>query len=224
MEEEEKNDTTIEESPEQNKVETKDLIPMEALREYAKNGNLPQPQDNFDNSLNDSFNDYLNSDDQEKDEQIKKQNKKRFKVFSKGKARAEGDKVATETYKARYDRETWFYKRHKDTIDKYVKKEEKQVKKSNSDTDVVVLTTKTEEEDILRIGYFKMVMIVWFDLVICTILGNILFTPVHLVRFVSELFFKMKKTIAITVGIIIGIVVVIVGLILGVNYIIQFVR
>lgn len=206
------------------KATLNDLVPMDKLREIVKNANLPQPQDDFNSSINDSFKEYLGSEDEEKDAEIKKQNKKRFKVFSKGRARTESDKIATDNYKTRYDRETWFYKRHRDTIDRYVKKEDKQTKKTNSDANVVVLTTKSDDEDVLRVGYFKMLIIVWFDLIVCTILGNILFAPIHLLRFVSELFFKMRKSVAITVGIIVGIVIVVVGLILGVNYIMQLAR
>ena len=86
---------------------------------------------------------------------------------------------------------------------------------------MVVIQTEVEEDNILRIGFFKMLLIVWFDILLDCV-GKILFFPVHLIRYVSELFFKMKKSVAITILIIVGIIIVVLGLILGVNYIMRF--
>lgn len=199
-------------------VESKELMPIEKIRELiVENPSLINSGEVFDTKLNSSFNDYINSDDEDKKEEVKKHNKRKFKLFRKGKEKKETDQLATSIYQSRYDRETWYYKRHKDTIDRYVKKEEKPATKRENDG-VVVIQTKTEEDDTLRIGFLKMLLIVWFDILIDCI-GKIVFSPIHLLRYVSELFLKMRKAVAITIVIIVGIIVIVLGLILGVNYV-----
>ena len=211
----------MEQEVQEEKVESKEMIPIERIRELAKvNPSLlsADVNDVFNDNLDSSFNSYVNGDDEEKEEEVKKHNKKKFKLFRKGKEKKETDKIATSIYQSRYDRETWYYKRHKDTIDRYVKKEEKEVKK-NQDDGVVVIQTKTEEDDTLRIGFLKMWFIVMYDFLFCTVIGNLFASPVHLLRYISELFFKMKKAVAITIVIIVGIIVIVLGLILGINYV-----
>lgn len=211
----------MEQEVQEEKVELKQMIPIEKIRELAKvNPSLlsADVNDVFNDNLDLSFKDYVNSDDEEKKEEVKKHNKRKFKLFRKGKEKKETDQLATSIYQSRYDRETWYYKRHKDTIDRYVKKEEKQVKK-NQDDGVVVIQTKTEEDDTLRIGFLKMWFIVMYDFFVCTVIGNLFASPVHLLRYISELFFKMKKAVAITIVIIVGIIVIVLGLILGINYV-----
>lgn len=211
----------MEQEVQEEKVESKEMIPIEKIRELAKvNPSLlsADVNDVFNDNLDLSFNSYVNSDDEEKQEEVKKHNKRKFKLFRKGKEKKETDQLATSIYQSRYDRETWYYKRHKDTIDRYVKKEEKEIKK-NQDDGVVVIQTETEEDNTLRIGFLKMWFIVMYDFLFCTILGNLISSPVHLLRYISELFFKMKKAVAITIVIIVGIIVIVLGLILGINYV-----
>lgn len=211
----------MEQEVQEEKVESKEMIPIEKIRELAKvNPSLlsADVNDVFNDNLDLNFKDYVNSDDEEKQEEVKKHNKKKFKLFRKGKEKKETDQLATSIYQSRYDRETWYYKRHKDTIDRYVKKEEKEVKKQQ-DGGVVIIQTETEEDNTLRIGFLKMWFIVMYDFLFCTILGNLISSPVHLLRYISELFFKMKKAVAITIVIIVGIIVAVLGLILGIDYV-----
>ena len=210
----------MESKVQEEKVESKELMPIEKIREIAKtNPNLlsADVNDAFNDNLDLSFNDYVNSDDEQKQEEVKKHNKRKFKLFRKGKEKKETDQLATSIYQSRYDRETWYYKRHKDTIDRYVKKEDKEVKKQEGD--IKFLTVETEEDDTLRIGFLKMWFIVMYDFFVCTVIGNIFASPVHLLRYISELFFKMKKAVAITIVIIVGIIVAVLGLILGIDYV-----
>ncbi len=210
----------MEQEVQEEKVESKEMIPIEKIRELAKvNPSLlsADVNDVFNDNLDLNFKDYVNSDDEEKQEEVKKHNKKKFKLFRKGKEKKETDQLATSIYQSRYDRETWYYKRHKDTIDRYVKKEEKEVKKQQ-DNGVVIIQTETEEDNTLRIGFLKMLLIVWFDILIDCI-GKIVFSPIHLLRYVSELFLKMRKAVAITIVIIVGIIVIVLGLILGIDYV-----
>lgn len=211
----------MEQEVQEEKVELKELIPIETLRELAKaNPNLlsADVNDAFNDNLDLSFKDYVNSDDEEKQEEVKKHNKRKFKLFRKGKEKKETDQVATSIYQSRYDRETWYYKRHKDTINKYVKKEEKEVKKQQNDN-IVVLTTETEEDNILRVGFLKMWFIVMFDFLVCTVIGNLFATPIHIFKVIAETFTRMRKAVSITVAIITIIIIVVVGLILGINYV-----
>ena len=210
----------MESKVQEEKVESKELMPIEKIRELAKvNPSLlsADVNDVFNDNLDLSFNDYVNSDDEQKQEEVKKHNKRKFKLFRKGKEKKETDQLATSIYQSRYDRETWYYKRHKDTIDRYVKKEDKEVKKQEGD--IKFLKVETEEDDTLRIGFLKMWFIVMYDFFVCTVIGNLFASPVHLLRYISELFFKMKKAVAITIVIIVGIIVVVLGLILGINYV-----
>lgn len=202
------------------KVESKELIPMERIRAIAKaNPSLlsADVNDVFNDNLDSKFKDYVNSDDKEKQEEVKKHNKRKFKLFRKSKEKKETDELATSIYQVRYDRETWYYKRHKDTIDKYVRKREKTASKQENQG-VVLIQTESEEDKTLRIGFLKMLLIVWFDILIDCV-GKIVFSPIHLLRYVSELFLEMRKAVAITIVIIVGIIVIVLGLILGANYI-----
>ena len=211
----------MEQEVQEEKVESKELIPMEKIRELAKlNPSLlsADVNDVFNDNLDLNFKDYVNSDDEEKQEEVKKHNKRKFKLFRKGKEKKETDQLATSIYQSRYDRETWYYKRHKDTIDKYVKKEEKEVKKQQ-DNGVVIIQTKTEEDDTLRIGFLKMWFIVMFDFLFCTVIGNLFATPIHIFKVIAETFTRMRKAVSITVAIITIIIIVVVGLILGIDYV-----
>lgn len=202
------------------KVESKELIPMERIRAIAKaNPSLlsADVNDVFNDNLDSKFKDYVNSDDKEKQEEVKKHNKRKFKLFRKSKEKKETDELATSIYQVRYDRETWYYKRHKDTIDKYVRKREKTASKQENQG-VVLIQTESEEDKTLRIGFLKMLLIVWFDILIDCV-GKMVFSPIHLLRYVSELFLEMRKAVAITIVIIVGIIVIVLGLILGANYI-----
>ena len=144
-------------------------------------------------------------------------------MFTKRKEGIDDNVSATRKYVTDYEREEWYYKRHKDTIDKYIKKDDKEKKKKNSqDPNVVVVETEKADEP-LRVGLFKMWSIVFYDMLIF-ILGCIVFSPVHLVRYVAELFFKMRKALAITVGIIVGVAILIIGLIFGVSALFNYAR
>lgn len=205
------------------KIESQNLIPIEKIRELMlSNPSLGQSDDVFNNNLDASFNNYVNSDDEDKKEEVKKHNKRKFKLFRKGKEKKETDQIATSVYQSRYDRETWYYKRHKDTIDKYVKKDEKDGKKQ--ECDVKILRVETEEDDTLRIGFLKMWFIVMFDFLISTCIGNIIASPIHIFKVIAETFTRMKKAVSITVAIITILIIVIVGLILGVNYVFSLVQ
>ena len=203
----------------ENKVQ--EITPIEKLRELVKTNPdfiHADSEDVFNGNMDLSFTEYVNSDDEDKDKAVKKHNKKRFNLFRKGKEKKEADETATSVYQSRYDRETWYYKRHKDTIDKYVKKEEKDSKKKDSD----ILVVQNQDDEVLRIGFLKMWFIVMFDWIFCTIIANIIGSPVHLLKCISEIFYRMKKSVAITVIILVGIILVVVGLILGINYIFSF--
>lgn len=69
-----------------------------------------------------SFADYVNGKDADKNGQIDESNKRRFKKKLKRREKVEDDYDTTDVYQARYDRETWYYKRHKDTIDNIPRK------------------------------------------------------------------------------------------------------
>ena len=190
-----------------------ELIPMEKIREMYKNGELIEIPKDAETSLSVAMNkqitEYIeNNDDIQKD--IQKQNKKKIKRFFKDKNTFDDDVSKTNVYQTRYNRETWYYKRHKDTIDKYNKKENK---KQNNENDVLVVDNN---EEILRIGLFKMILIVWFDL-FATVMGMVAWFPIHLIKNLVELFEKMKKSIAITVIIVTIVIIVAVGLIFGIK-------
>lgn len=193
------------------------LIPIEQLREIAKYG-----ENGLSDKLDRNFDEYINSDDKEIEKSTKRANKKRFKRLKNHKESVEGDLIAVDIYQARYDRETWYYKRHKDTIDKYIKKDDKETSKKPKDNESVMVVNNNIDET-LRIGFLKMLSIVWFDQII-TLLGYIIWSPIYLIRGVVELFYKMKKPIAITVGILVAVAVLIIGLIFGVNALLHYGR
>lgn len=202
-------------------MEKQELMPMQQIREMVKNGQIKDNELVVETSLEENFKEFIN-EDQEVKEGVKKHHKKTFNLFKKRKEAINKDVADTDVYKYRYDKEEWFYKRHKDTIDKYVKKEDK--KPDKKDTDTLVATINNNNDDvILRIGLFKMLLIVWFDIFVDSV-GKIVFFPIHLLRYVSELFFKMKKSIAITIIIIVAIVVVVVGLVFGIGAIMDYAK
>lgn len=193
-----------------------ELIPMDEIRKMYQSGQLvPVPVDNtqnLSNTMDAQFNEYMSSDEVQKD--MSKQNKKRYKLFSKRKRGVEDDVSATQKYQTAFDREEWYYKRHKDTIDKYIKKDDKPADKKQKDGTTIVVEQQAEE--VLRVGLWKMALIVFFDLFV-DVLSKIVFLPFHLLRFLVELFYKMKKAIAVTVIIIAVVILVTVGLIFGIN-------
>lgn len=200
----------------------KKLIPIEEIRAMRERG-LITPNGEVADLVDKSFADYVNGKDADKNDQIDESNKRRFKKKLKRREKVEDDYDTTNVYQARYDRETWYYKRHKDTIDKYTKKEEKRVKNDPNTASIVV--EDPNKEEIARIGMFKMWSIVWFDLIIVTILFSyIICSPIHLLKKITELFYQMKKGIAITVLIITAVIIVSVGLIFGVNAILNYAR
>lgn len=201
------------------------LVPIDEIRKMMTTGSFQstENQSNLSTKFDEAFSDYLNSDDKKVQDQINKSNKKTFRKLGKSKEKITGDIADTNVYQVRYDKEEWYYKSHKDTIDRYVKKEEK--KAPAKDKDTLVATITNEPEEITRIGIAKMRTIVWFDLLIRTILFDyVLCSPIQLVRAIAELFYRMKKSIAIAVAIITGIIVVILGLVFGVQAIMRFAR
>ena len=209
----------MENEVQEEKVESKEIMPIEKIRELVKaNPDLlgKDSGDIFNGNMDLSFTGYVNSDDEKKEKVIKKYNKKRFNLFKRNKDRKETDELATSVYQSRYDRETWYYKRHKDTIDRFTKKEERVLKKNDNEVYVV---DKSEQDETLRIGFLKMWFIVMYDLIVCTFLANLVATPFHIFRVIAELFHKMKKSVAITVAIITAVIIIALGLILGTNYI-----
>ena len=209
----------MENEVQEEKVESKEIMPIEKIRELVKaNPDLlgKDTSDVFNGNMDLSFTDYVNNDDEKKDKVIKKYNKKRFNLFKKNKDKKETDELATSVYQSRYDRETWYYKRHKDTIDRYTKKEEKVTKKNDNE---VVVVTQNEQDETLRIGFIKMWFIVMYDLIFCTIIANLFASPFHIFRVIAELFHKMKKSVGITVGIITAVIIIALGLILGIDYV-----
>ena len=197
-------------------AENNELMDMEQIREMVKSGQLvPKPADNttsLSNTIDEQFDEFIKNDE-EAQEDIKSQNKKRFKKFSKYKRKTEDDISATQRYQFAYDRETWYYKRHKDTIDKYAKKKDKTIQKKQDDGSFTVLNTKNEDET-LRIGFFKMVFFVWFDLII-DFLGKIVSFPLYLLKAIVELFYNMKRSIAITVIVLSIVIMLIFGVVFG---------
>ena len=193
-----------------------ELIPMEKLREMYDKGELVEVSKDAETSLSvamdNQLNDFVQNNDEIK-EDIKKHNKKKIKRFFKDKNTLDGDTSATQVYQTRYDRETWYYKRHKDTIDKYIKKDDKKPEKGKSGDNVIVVDNT---DDVLRIGLFKMLLIIWYDLFV-DVLGKVIFLPIHLIRYVVELFYKMKKAISITIVIVVVAIIVIIGLIFGIS-------
>lgn len=188
------------------------------IAEVRQTNNTPS----FASKMDSEFGKYLDGADDEVREDVKKHNRKTFKMLKKRKEQKDSDLTATEVYQARYDRETWYYKRHKDTIDKYVKREDKD--KTKAKTDPNVLVVENPEEEAMRIGIFKMWFIVWFDLVVCTFLGNLVLSPIHLVRFMAEIFYKMKKSVAVTVVIIVTVIIVAVALTFGIQALMNYAR
>ncbi len=198
-----------------------ELIPIEKIREMVKEPSTTSSMASVDDKLDNEFKDFLQNG--VSNEEVKKHNKKRFKLLKKRKEMQDNDISATSVYQSRYDRETWFYKRHKDTIDKYIKKDEKSEKK-NANNQTTIIVDNPDKEDVARIGYYKMLFIVWFDLIFCTVIGNIVASPIHLVRYIAELFYKMKKAIAITVAIITVVIILTVGLIFGISSLMNMVQ
>ena len=198
-----------------------ELIPIEKIREMVKEPSTTTSMASVDDKLDNEFKDFLQNG--VSNEEVKKHNKKRFKLLKKRKEMQDNDISATSVYQSRYDRETWFYKRHKDTIDKYIKKDEKSEKK-NANNQTTIIVDNPDKEDVARIGYYKMLFIVWFDLIFCTVIGNIVASPIHLVRYIAELFYKMKKAIAITVAIITVVIILTVGLIFGISSLMNMVQ
>lgn len=179
--------------------------------------NVLEKQLDFQGNMQSQFDQYVNSGDKDVQKGYRKHNKKTFKLFKKRKENLDNDITAVETYRARYNRETWFYKRHKDTIDKYIKKDEKDKQKENQE----LFTIKDEEP--LRIGFVKMLSIVWFDLLM-TYIGYIVLSPIYLFRGLVELFYKMKKSVAVATIIITVIIVLAVGLIFGIGALLRYAR
>lgn len=204
-------------------AETQELMDIEQIREMVKSGQLvTKPVDNttsLSNTIDEQFNDFIKNDE-EVNEDIKKQNKKRFKKFSRHKRHTEDDISATQRYQFAYDRETWYYKRHKDTVDKYIKKDDKPAQKKQDNGSFTVLNT-TNEDETLRIGFLKMAFLVWFDLIV-EFLGKVVFLPIYLVRVLVELFYKMKKSIAVSVIIVAVVILVAVGLIFGIQALMNY--
>ena len=198
-----------------------ELIPIEKIREMVKEPSTTTSMASVDDKLDNEFKDFLQNG--VSNEEVKKHNKKRFKLLKKRKEMQDNDISATSVYQSRYDRETWFYKRHKDTIDKYIKKDEKSEKK-NANNQTTIIVDNPDKEDVARIGYYKMLFIVWFDLIFCTVIGNIVASPIHLVRYIAELFYKMKKAIAITVAIITVVIILTFGLIFGISSLMNMVQ
>lgn len=202
-------------------VKVKDLIPVDKIRELIE-ATSNASENGVSNRLDSDFDNYINSDDENVQKTSEKHNKRTLKMFTKRKEQVNDNVSATRKYVTDYEREEWYYKRHKDTIDKYIKKDDKD-KKKKGDNSVEVVIESDREEEPLRVGLFKMWSIVFYDMLIF-ILGCIVFSPVHLVRYVAELFFKMRKSLAITVGIIVGVVVLTVGLIFGISALFNFAR
>lgn len=202
-------------------VKVKDLIPVDKIRELIE-ATSNASENGVSNRLDSDFDNYINSDDENVQKTSEKHNKRTLKMFTKRKEQVNDNVSATRKYVTDYEREEWYYKRHKDTIDKYIKKDDKE-KKKKSDNSVDVVIESDREEEPLRVGLLKMWSIVFYDMLIF-ILGCIVFSPVHLVRYVAELFFKMRKSLAITVGIIVGVVVLTVGLIFGISALFNFAR
>lgn len=196
----------------------KDLMPMDEIRKMVAHSVEKIPTETFGTQMDKQFNEFLSTDDEKVKEEVKKHNQKTFKLFKKRRETINSDVTATEIYQTRYDRETWYYKRHKDTIDKYVKKEDKQ-KTNTKNADTIIVE---QQDEALRIGIIKMWIIVWYDLLICTVLGNLIMSPIHLFRFATELFYKMKKSIAISVLIITIVILIGVGLIFGINALMRY--
>lgn len=208
-------------------MENQELIPIEEIREMYQSGVLVRkPQDNntsLMHKFDDEFTEFIKTDD-EVQKDVKKHNKKTFKLFRKRKEVLNKDETSTDIYQVRYNRETWYYKRHKDTIDKYIQKEDKRrVKQEKSEVKVTYVENNNEKDEVLRIGLFKMLLIVWFDLFV-DFIGKVVFLPIHLLRYVSELFFKMKKAIAVTIIIIVGIVLVVLGLVFGIDALMNYAK
>ena len=118
---------------------------MEEIRALVKTGDaykdetalVERHQQNiteFDKNLNTGFEEFLNRNPDLKNKRDKV-NRKKFNSFAKREQQVTDDYTAVDRYKARYDRETWFYNRHSDTINKYCKKD-------------------NAENDVVRIGYF----------------------------------------------------------------------
>lgn len=208
--------------------EEKQLVPMDEIRKMlTETGGFQSTknQSNLSEKLDEAFSDYLNSDNDDIQKAVNKSNKRTFKKLGKSKEKVTGDIADTNVYQARYDREEWYYKRHKDTIDRYASSKKDEKKNQSKNKDELVATITNEPEEVTRIGLAKMAVIVWFDLLIRTILFDyIICSPFQLVRAVAELFYRMKKSIAITVGIITGIIVVTLGLIFGVQAIMNYVQ
>ena len=164
----------------------------------------------------DSFSEFVKNDSRiSKD--LEKHNRKKFKIFKKQDQEELDDRSAISRYQIRYDRETWFYKRHRDTIDKYAKKTINGKKRQEENACIV----KSEEDETLRIGYFLMLFYVWFDLIMSA-LSNLIAIPVHIVRVIAELFAKMRKEIMWATIIIIIVLAVVIGIIVGINSLMQF--
>lgn len=204
-------------------VTVKDLIPVEKIKEL-----VAQTTNTAENSVTDKldsdFDTFIKSDNEEVKKASEKHNKKTLKLFTKRKEGIDDNISATKKYATDYEREEWYYKRHKDTIDKYIKKDDKDKKRKKDDNAVeVVIENENNQDDTLRVGLFKMWSIVFYDMLIF-ILGCIVFSPVHLVRYVAELFFKMRKSLAITVGIIVGVVVLVIGLYFGISALFNYAR
>lgn len=165
------------------------------------------------NELNNSFKTFL-GDTEKTEKEIARHNKKKFKIFKKLDKDTTDDFSAVERYQTRYNRETWFYKRHKDTIDKYTKK----TKEKNRDNLVL-----DEEGDALRVGFYAMVFYVWFDLIL-SFITNVLIFPIHITRIVAEQFAKMRKDIMWATIIVISLILVSLGLGFGIKALINYAR
>lgn len=207
----------MEENENKNKINT-ELIPVEQIKEMIELGVItPKTTEaELSNKLDEEFKSFLNSDDEEITDAVKKHNKKTLSLLTDHKESIDEDLSATGRYQVRYDRETWYYKRHKDTIDKYNRKPSKIKAKTDAENIVV----EDDKDYVARIGYAKMSSIVWFDIIIMY-LGYILFSPFYLLRELVDLFFKMKKSLAITVLVVFGIIVLTVGLVFGIGAILR---
>jgi hypothetical protein len=198
-----------------------ELIPMKDFKEMMRLGIITPTttEEELSKKLDEEFSSYINSDDEEIKDAVSKHNKKTLDLLTDHRESIDKDLSATDKDRVRYDRETWYYLRHKDTIDKYDRKTRKN-KAKTGDEDIVV---EKPEDDIIREGMAKLSFIVWFDMFL-TCFKSILYFPFYLIRELADLFFKMKKSLAITVLIIFGIIVLTVGLIFGIDAIMRLAR
>lgn len=185
------------------------MLPMDEIKAMVENEKEEHTLQEFktdlpmQNAFNPkSFDEFLEKNP-DLEEEYNRVNRKQFKQYADQAVDVTKSATNVTKFKAKYEAEEWFYKRHKDTIDRYCNKRK----------------TDENEAEPIRIGYVKMVSIVMFDLIVVTLLFNcILCAPVHLVKCISELFFKMRKPVMITTLIILGVVLLATLMIMGVEW------